>query len=98
MKNGTVEIHGKDVTGLFAVVDLLFMLFIVVELAVFPLLPLLPLVVSAVALTTRLRSSRWRLVTLWSLAAVLTLCVLAPFVPRLFDFNFVENGPVHSVG
>lgn len=98
MKNETAEIDGEDASRLFPVVDRLFMLFIVLEIAAFPILPLLPVVVSAGALTTRLRGSRWRMVTLWSLAAFLTLIVVGPFVLKLFDFNFVDNGPVHTVG
>ncbi|MGL4339470.1 MAG: hypothetical protein ACRCSP_03470 [Rhodoglobus sp.] len=82
---------------LFPVIDRYFIFFIVFQLLVFPFVPFLPLGVAAVSLATPLRRSRWRIVTLWVLGAILGMIVVAPFVIALLDINIVDEGPVRTV-
>lgn len=60
--------------------------------------PGLPLVVALAGMTTRVRSSNWRTIVLWVVAAAATLIVLAPFIIGLFDLNIVEAGPATPAG
>lgn len=92
-----IGFEDKDAGRLFPIIDRLFALFFILEIVAFTLVPFLPLAVAAAALTTRVRLSRWRMVTLWVFASILTLMAVSPFVLGLFHSNFVENGPVHTV-
>ena len=84
-----------DDARFFPMRDRLLILFVALELIAFPLLPAAPLAIAGAALTTPLRHYRGRMRALWVLAALLTAIVAAPFVIGLFDFSFVEEGPVH---
>ncbi|MDR7383876.1 hypothetical protein [Promicromonospora iranensis] len=64
---------------------------IAIALAATPLLPLLPLVSPLIAMTTPLRKDRGRMVTLWVLAALLSLMVVAPWIIGIFDPVFVTE-------
>jgi cation transporter-like permease len=90
-------LHADD-SRLFPRIDRLFALFVALELLAFPLALLGPLVVAGVASVTSLRRSRWRILALWIVAAVLTAIVLVPFVTAFFGAQFVDEGPVHQVG
>lgn len=63
--------------------NLLFAGFVVLEIVAFYFVPFLPLVVPAIATFTRLSGSRWRLTTLWVLAAASVVVVLVAYASRL---------------
>lgn len=90
---------GRDHDGsLYQRIDWIFALFVVLEFVAFPLFPGLPLLVAASSMTTRIRTSKWRSVVLWTLGSILTLIVVAPFVIGWFHPSFVENGPAVRLG
>ncbi|WP_146070914.1 hypothetical protein [Arthrobacter sp. B1805] len=75
---------------LFSRIDLMFFGSMLLVFLSYPLLPGLPLLPAAAAMATRVRASRWRVVTLWVTAGILALIVITPFIIGLFDLTFVE--------
>ncbi len=91
------QIEPIDQRRVFPLVDRYLLGFLALQLVAFPLVPALPLVIAAAALATPLRSSPGRMTALWAIGAVLTLIVLAPLIIDLFDFQIVDEGPVHTI-
>lgn len=74
--------------------DWLFLFWIALEIAASIVFIGFALIVAAGSLLTRLRQSRRKQVSLWGIAAFLTLLAASPFIFGLFDITIVEESPV----
>ena len=83
-----------DGERLFPRRDRVLLVIVALEFIAWVTIPLGPLIVAAVGSTTTIRRSRHRMVGVWSLAAVLTLIVLVPFVLHAVGAQSVDLGPV----
>lgn len=93
MSNPSNSVNEGNPGRMYEPIDKLFVLFVVLEIIAWPILPGLPLVVALAAMTTRVRTSKWRSVFLWTLAGFITLIVIAPFIIGMFNLNITNESP-----
>jgi len=90
--------RSTDATRLYPIIDRLFFVFLALVILASVFFAPLALLVAACSLFTRVRASRWRVIVLFSLALLLVVTVMAPFLPGFQALLFTHEGSEIVVG
>jgi len=82
-----------DAARLYPMIDRLFFLFLALELLASIFFAPLAVAFAGLSLFTRVRTSRWRVLVLFSLALLIVVLVMAPFIPGFQPLNVTHEGP-----